>query len=258
MNLDNRDAVITIQGGGLFGLSLLGQLQAVIEKHRYVPLALAGSSAGAIVATLLWAGFPPSHIRDEFKTMMDADSQALIKLLGPFEPPPKPAFDFIRFGELRNEFQGLLGGLRDKRNIFRRAIDLLTWLPRLLVLKRRVMPHLRNRGIFRGALLEKKIDELLRRAPDLPRTLATQKEALTFDDFRTLALENQTNSYRPPLLLTVTNVTVPAEWRAGNWQDDVGRRVRASGGGPGGSRGLGALLGRWWRACVLAVHPDTP
>src|SRR5712691_6462617 len=123
MNLDNRDAVITIQGGGLFGLSLLGQLEAVIEKHRYVPLALAGSSAGAIVATLLWAGFPPSHIRDEFKAMVDEDSQALIKLLGPFEPPPKPAFDFIRFGALKTDIQDLLRGLRDDRSLCRRAID---------------------------------------------------------------------------------------------------------------------------------------
>lgn len=238
MNLDNRDAVITIQGGGLFGLSLLGQLEAVIEKYRYVPLALAGSSAGAIVATLLWAGFPPSHIREQFKVMVDQDSKALVNLLGPFEPP-KPAFDFVRFEALKSDIQDLLHGLRDDRSFCRRAIDPETWKRwwRLVSLKGRIMPHVRNRGIFRGELLEREIDELLRRAPDLPKALATRKEALCFDDFQALALENQTESYRPPLLLTVTNLTkrrleVISSVDVRYSKVSIARAVRASAGFP--------------------------
>src|SRR5262249_51174766 len=51
----DRLATVTIQGGGVYGLSLLGQLQALV-KMRMQPVALAGTSAGAIVATLYWAG----------------------------------------------------------------------------------------------------------------------------------------------------------------------------------------------------------
>ena len=42
---ENKEAVIAIQGGGVYGLSLLGQLQAVLEDEKYSPLAFAGTSA---------------------------------------------------------------------------------------------------------------------------------------------------------------------------------------------------------------------
>ncbi len=49
----DRTAVVTIQGGGIYGLSLLGQLDTVINNRDYKiePLALAGTSAGSIIAT---------------------------------------------------------------------------------------------------------------------------------------------------------------------------------------------------------------
>ena len=48
-------ASVSVQGGGVFGLTLLGQLQAVIDAGFRI-VALSGTSAGAIVATLYWAG----------------------------------------------------------------------------------------------------------------------------------------------------------------------------------------------------------
>src|SRR5262245_61413875 len=85
-------------------MSLLGQLQAAIEDHKYVPLAFAGTSAGGIVAALTWAGYRPQELRDEFLAMACENSSTsddhwasheivveksptLIDLLGPFSAP---------------------------------------------------------------------------------------------------------------------------------------------------------------------------
>src|SRR5439155_22503248 len=43
----NREAVLAIQGGGVYGFSLLGQAKTVINRG-YIPLAYAGTSAGAV------------------------------------------------------------------------------------------------------------------------------------------------------------------------------------------------------------------
>lgn len=58
---DRPFACITIQGGGIYGLSLLGQLEAV-RRRGLSPVALAGTSAGAIVATLFWARLTPDAV----------------------------------------------------------------------------------------------------------------------------------------------------------------------------------------------------
>ena len=62
----DRLAVLTIQGGGVYGLNMLGQLAAVIDHHGITPLAYAGTSAGAVVAALSWAGYSPKEIRELF------------------------------------------------------------------------------------------------------------------------------------------------------------------------------------------------
>src|SRR5262245_58542915 len=55
---------VTIQGGGVFGLSLLGQLRAV-EDQKFQVAVYAGSSAGALIATLAWAGYSSQEILAE-------------------------------------------------------------------------------------------------------------------------------------------------------------------------------------------------
>jgi len=153
----NRDAVITIQGGGVFGLTLLGQLQAVVEQHRYTPLALAGTSAGAIVATLLWAGLTPTEIRDEFYNMVKEDPTALLNLLGPFQPHQ---FDFTSFSDLKQNIDDGLDRLN--RVLVRRAYNPVRWFATVQIyrhfsrLKQLLLPHFRKRGFFKGELLEHK------------------------------------------------------------------------------------------------------
>src|SRR5688572_14807417 len=92
----DRFCVVTLQGGGVYGLTLLGQLRILAEKD-IVPVALAGTSAGAIVATLYWAGLSPHEIEEYFAGL--ADRSKLVELLGPFEPSGKP-FTFLELRKL--------------------------------------------------------------------------------------------------------------------------------------------------------------
>ncbi len=170
---ENRNAVITIQGGGIYGLNLLGQLQAVIEAYKYGPLALAGTSAGAVVATLLWAGYSPSKIRGEFISIARKDDQALLNLLGPFEAPPHPHFDMRHLRALRDDLVGLLQGVMAVPEPSKGRLDAIkrfcqkpvkafaTYRQASDILKR-LAPHIKRRGIFRGDLLEAKIEAMLR------------------------------------------------------------------------------------------------
>jgi predicted acylesterase/phospholipase RssA len=203
----NRDAVITIQGGGVFGLTLLGQLQAVVEKHRYAPLALAGTSAGAIVAALVWSGMRPSEIRDEFVSMVATDRDALVSLLGPFAP----GFDFDAFCEIKDRAERWADALDATSR--RRPWNPRHWLDtaRMILgaagLRRQLQCHIDNRGFFAGSKLEHKIDELLRRGARIPAGVTNPNELLRFRHFTELMNRMGEDFYRPPLLLTATNLT---------------------------------------------------
>src|SRR5262249_3700471 len=98
----DRLAAVTIQGGGVYGLSLLGQLRA-LESQGFQPIAIAGTSAGAIVAALYWAGLSTSQILREFVELAERRSKrrgtGLTDLLGQFEPPHNP-FDFGSYRRL--------------------------------------------------------------------------------------------------------------------------------------------------------------
>lgn len=94
----DKYCTVTIQGGGIYALSSLGQMKA-IEELNIKPVAYGGTSAGAIVATLLWAGYSSEEIRDEF-IKITAD-ESLLTLFGPFEPVSSGRFlDLKAFADL--------------------------------------------------------------------------------------------------------------------------------------------------------------
>ncbi len=107
----DRLAVLTIQGGGVYGLNMLGQLAAVIDQHGVTPLAYAGTSAGAVVAALSWAGYSPKEIRELFVGLAvdrarlkdgglaSERPRTVIDLLGPIETG-QDRFDYDDFRRL--------------------------------------------------------------------------------------------------------------------------------------------------------------
>jgi predicted acylesterase/phospholipase RssA len=110
----NRIAVVAIQGGGVYGISMLGQLSAVIDAD-ICPGALAGTSAGAIVAALYWVGYSPKEIRDMFVELATAKNgpnkvasasarKTLVDLVGPFGQPPLE-YRYERFHSLANRIE---------------------------------------------------------------------------------------------------------------------------------------------------------
>ena len=113
----DRLAVVAIQGGGVYGLNMLGQLATVIDHYKITPLAYAGTSAGAVVAALSWAGYSPKEIRDIFiKLAVDATHptglaaekgapESVLDLLGPFDHSAA-RFDYQSFKWLAKYLKG--------------------------------------------------------------------------------------------------------------------------------------------------------
>ena len=63
MNANNAHADLVFEGGGVKGIGLAGAL-ATLEEREYLPQNIAGTSAGAITAALLAAGYSADELRD--------------------------------------------------------------------------------------------------------------------------------------------------------------------------------------------------
>src|SRR5215207_2701070 len=68
-----RDVDLVFEGGGLKGIALVGAY-SVLEERGYRPQNIAGTSAGAIVAALLAAGYTAAELR---QTIMECDFNSL-------------------------------------------------------------------------------------------------------------------------------------------------------------------------------------
>lgn len=211
----DRLAVVTIEGGGIYGLNLLGQLSHLTEKLNIVPVAVAGNSAGSIVAALYWAGYAPWEIRNLFVGM--ADRKELTALVGPFVPQNDP-YTLSDFRTLKDDCEQLAdrhlgsdqpvgffrGTWRCVTTPFRCVSELLS----LRSIRNRIMPHYKTRGCFHGVGFIDKIDDLIRSGPLLnDRNVPTgQGIRVKFGDVRRLVREDPTFC-APALFLTATNVT---------------------------------------------------
>src|SRR5438552_193804 len=77
---------LVLEGGGVKGIALVGAL-AALEEQGFLPQNLAGTSAGAIVATLYAAGYKASELRDiigslKFDNFLDTGWEDRIPLVG--------------------------------------------------------------------------------------------------------------------------------------------------------------------------------
>jgi NTE family protein len=77
---------LVFEGGGVKGIAMVGAL-AALESQGYKHQNLAGTSAGAIVATLLAAGYTAAELRDmiaaqDFSAFLDSDWVSRIPLIG--------------------------------------------------------------------------------------------------------------------------------------------------------------------------------
>lgn len=82
----NRNVDLVFQGGGVMGIALVGAL-AVLEERGFKPQNLAGTSAGALVATLRAAGYSGEELRrviagTDFRRFLDTDWEDRIPLIG--------------------------------------------------------------------------------------------------------------------------------------------------------------------------------
>jgi predicted acylesterase/phospholipase RssA len=199
----DRNSVVTVQGGGLYGLTLLGQMRAALD-HSSV-LAVVGTSAGAILAALVWAGWSPTELRDRLSCY--ARRGYLHNLPGDFEPPENP-FDLRAWGSLCREISSALRtmarGNRGDSRFWRALGGMSFWYDANRIFKQ-ASPHWLNRGVFLGSRLESFVEELLREALSRRGCSNLPDTPLTFLDVRLLS-ERHEELYFPPLLLAATNV----------------------------------------------------
>ena len=170
----DRLACITIQGGGVYGLSLLGQLRAV-EQYGFKPVAFAGTSAGAIVASLASVGLKAETIREAF--IERAEHGGLLDLVGPFTGRKgKPPFNVQDSERLTGRLKRYVAEVR--RQVHARGIEPFwtrwaIWLSGLLQLPgafKDLAPIEQlwdQSGVFSGRALCDFLDDLLRKAPAL-------------------------------------------------------------------------------------------
>ncbi len=248
----DRNAVIAIQGGGVYGLGLLGQLSALVERQKIEPLALSGTSAGAILATLYWAGLTPKQIRDRFLELAvdgpgsPGGRETLIDLLGPFEPAGRP-FDFARFRALAGRIERLSGESRAGRDartgggVAARAGRWSRACLDLLGVFLAVWPHRKHHGLFSGARMERAVDGWIRSSPRLRsyQDSLPSERLLTFGQISRLQRDHPEDEdlYYPPLILTATNLTTRKLVLINSFDDafadvPIARAVRASAGFP--------------------------
>src|SRR4051795_241794 len=69
MALEEKQADLVLEGGGVKGIGLVGAL-SVLEERGWEPACVAGTSAGAITAALLAAGYSSEELR---KLLLDLD-----------------------------------------------------------------------------------------------------------------------------------------------------------------------------------------
>jgi NTE family protein len=104
------------EGGGAKGIGLVGAL-SVLEARGYRPMNLAGTSAGAIVATLLAAGYTSAELKKilfevDFSSFQDQSFPYTVPVLGPFLAL------LLRRGLYRGQyFEKWMGGLLEAKGI---------------------------------------------------------------------------------------------------------------------------------------------
>lgn len=199
---ESRDCVMVIQGGGVYALTLLGQARAVLDAG-YRPRAFAGTSAGAIVAALLWANVSQRDIERELLRSASAGPDGLASLLGTValgenaEPQGVAALSGLSLAG-----SGLLGALRSSGHLVVRGGKALASLARLW---RPVSAVIGKRGLYDGQPLTTLLDTLLRLGP-LPDDIRGKQGLLTFGDYRAAAAADG-RYFRPPLFITATNLS---------------------------------------------------
>jgi predicted acylesterase/phospholipase RssA len=252
-----RIAVLTIQGGGAVAIDLIGQLQGLTGRRfdennapthdqGLLCAGVAGASAGAIIATLYWAGYSPPQIRDEVIKLFAADR------IEAFFGRSEGLFFGLQFQAFSSVADVTAATFRGPTHALKRLVSLESDDPsgrdgyRILAILARLLklPFLtavtlfslrKNRGLFPGDGMVKEIDRLLRESPLLRdyKDRLPQGTLLRFDDLASLH-----NRYAIPLFLIVTDLrnadlkvisSIDQDCR----QINIAEAVRASAGFPG-------------------------
>jgi len=235
-----RTCVLTLQGGGALGVELIGQLQGIVGdrtvggqptgNHGMQTVGIAGTSAGAIIATLHWARYPPAQILSHVQATFSRSGRE--GFFGPFRWGRLASFPALEryIARIRAGFSSA----SQRPGASWLLLPLAQWLARLIAfvrLCRLLIWTFRNRGIVGGDGFVNRIDELLKQSPRFHDAFGDQPGRLTFGDVRTRDFG------QVPLFLMITDVAggrlVIVSSIDDRWLDlPIAEAVRASAGFP--------------------------
>lgn len=232
-------------------MSLLGQLQGVVDQG-YNVVALAGTSAGAIVATLYWAGLKTSDIRQFFQDQ-SMSPEGITDLLG-CPTPTAGDFSIRQVNRLKESWAQCHRGWRELTSgaWWTRAANLCVVPLRAFVHTPEVFGTanavwaatraLRDRGgLFPGERFEQEIDGLIRSSPRIAPHVNSGRLPrdgfLTFGDLWSLLNDPEKPEYFPALTLTATDLSTRELLLIDSTDErffglPIAKAVRASGGFP--------------------------
>jgi NTE family protein len=89
---EQKKCDLVLEGGGVEGIGLVGAV-SVLEEAGYSVQRVAGTSAGAIVGSLVAAGIPAAELREimeglDYRRFQDRTLVDRIPLIGPACPSP--------------------------------------------------------------------------------------------------------------------------------------------------------------------------
>jgi len=204
-----RICVLTIQGGGAVAIDLIGQLQGLTgpapEDRNILPIAIAGASAGSIIATLYWVGYTPLQIR-ELVVKIFAEDQ-VDEFFGSRNVPSRLTFrqfhDKLQRLRSKKASSGFLGSIKSfVARPFRRSGPYLKAATNWGLLK----SVWRSRGLFPAEGFVRKLNQMILEGPRVQRPLDAKDldRLVTFADVRDAA--NAEGKPLPPLFIVVTDV----------------------------------------------------
>ena len=246
-----RVGVITIQGGGAVAIDLIGQLQGLTGPRwdeagdptgdqGLLTAAVAGTSAGAIIATLYWGGYAPEAIREQVVQLF-----APARINAFFGHNGWLGIRFSGFAAVADAFSAFLRGpLPFFWHLVwpgRRRWPLLPvwWLWQGLSLPLRLVAVLwallNRRGIFPGDGLVREIDRLLREGPLLApyRQILPAEGLLRFTDVARLRDPRATPLFLIATDLRGADMAIISSIDPGCGALCIAEAVRASAGFPG-------------------------
>lgn len=220
---------VVFEGGGAKGIAFLGACEELFARGHTIAR-IVGTSAGAIFASLIAAGYDAAAARAAVARRDENGTLLLARLL---DPPVELGPEILDDGELVRMLDAVdipLVSESTERRVNRTLIRSLTRVPQL----RQLLLFLEKGGFYEGDVFVRWLGGLLEeRCPGLGSATFAQLHGTTgrdfslvasdLDDRRMLVFNHRTTPDLPVVLGVRMSMGIPGVWKEVLWQPGWGR-----------------------------------